>query len=325
MSLRTVWKPEAFQGTLKGRRYFEGWYYRVTSADSKRAFVFIPGVSLAPDPSDSHSFIQYIDGQTGRSGYVRYALEEFRPEPGRLDVRVGASRFRLDRVELDLQDGDFSVRGTLGLSGIHGWPVRFLAPGCMGPFRFVPGLECLHGIVSFDHDLSGSLSVNGRDLDFDSGRGYIEKDWGHSMPRAWIWLQTNNFGKRRACLTVSIANVPWLGSSFTGMVAALWFDNRLHPFTTWNRSRLSRLETGERLRVRIENRGEALELEAETPPGAELASPESGAMSGRIRETLDAEVRVRLLGRDGSCLFEGTGTRAGLETVGDTGSLAPRR
>jgi tocopherol cyclase len=36
-------------------------------------------------------------------------------------------------------------------------------------------------------------AVGGRRVDFSGGSGYIEKDWGRSFPRAWIWAQSNTF------------------------------------------------------------------------------------------------------------------------------------
>ena len=63
----------------------------------------------------------------------------------------------------------------------------------MGWYSFVPFMECNHGIVSVNHDLYGEISVNGNVIDFNNGKGYIEKDWGVSFPEAWIWIQSNNF------------------------------------------------------------------------------------------------------------------------------------
>ena len=65
----------------------------------------------------------------------------------------------------------------------------------MGWYSFVPFMECKHGIVSVNHDLSGILNVNDEVLISDGGKGYIEKDWGTSFPEAWIWMQSNNFQK----------------------------------------------------------------------------------------------------------------------------------
>ena len=55
----------------------------------------------------------------------------------------------------------------------------------MGPVGWIPGLECTHGILSFDHELQGSLILDistmtneTRDdaapntISMDGGRGY---------------------------------------------------------------------------------------------------------------------------------------------------------
>lgn len=45
----------------------------------------------------------------------------------------------------------------------------------MGPFAFVPFMECYHGIVSMDHIIQGELEIDGATVDFSNGRGYMEK------------------------------------------------------------------------------------------------------------------------------------------------------
>ena len=48
--------------------------------------------------------------------------------------------------------------------------------------------------------------------------------------------------------------------------------------------------------------------------GAELVSPVMGAMQGRLNESLNAEIAVRLA-ENGRILFEAVGRHAGLEVV----------
>lgn len=48
----------------------------------------------------------------------------------------------------------------------------------MGWYGLGPFMECFHGIVSFGQGLGGELEVEGTRRSFDSGRGYIEEDWG---------------------------------------------------------------------------------------------------------------------------------------------------
>lgn len=59
----------------------------------------------------------------------------------------------------------------------------------MGPFRFLPGMECSHGVISMGHSLEGKLDLNGKRIDFSGGTGYVETDRGRSFPSAYLWTQ----------------------------------------------------------------------------------------------------------------------------------------
>lgn len=80
--LTKVLKPIIFQGSIKNKHYFEGWYFKQVTADQKYSLSFIPGISL--NKNDRHSFIQYILVETGddgryttHTGYVRFDLRDF--------------------------------------------------------------------------------------------------------------------------------------------------------------------------------------------------------------------------------------------------------
>lgn len=75
--------------------------------------------------------------------------------------------------------------------------------------------------------------VNDQQIDFSGGCGYIEKDWGAAFPEGYVWMQTNHFERSNACLTASIAMIPWLGSAFRGFLVGLWLDGELIRFTTY--------------------------------------------------------------------------------------------
>ena len=80
-------------------------------------------------------------------------------------------------------------------------------------------MECYHGILSMNHSINGTLILNGKTLSFDKGRGYMEKDWGHSFPEGYIWMQSNHFSKKETSIKISVAKIPWLRSSFIGFIA----------------------------------------------------------------------------------------------------------
>lgn len=309
-----LFRPEVFQGSLRKKHYFEGWYFKHVSRELDSAYAFIPGVSLAP--GDSHSFIQILNGITGETHYAPYGVEDFSWKKDRLFVRVGDSVFTDRSIELAIDVPGVSASGRIEYLNPVKYPKSLLAPGIMGWYQYVPFMECYHGIVSADHTLRGVVSVNGAPIDFSGGRGYIEKDWGRSFPDGYLWLQCNTFGENEVSLFLSVARIPWLGRFFVGFICFLYCEGKFHLFSTYNRSKISSLTRGgDTLSVTLENARSHLDIEATKSRFGELKAPSSGEMSRRIKESIDSEVRARLTGGDGKVMFEGSGTRAGLEIV----------
>ena len=116
----------------------------------------------------------------------------------------------------------------------------------MGWYAWVPKMECYHGVLGFDHQITGSLEFNGTELDFTNGRGYIEKDWGVAFPEGYVWMQSNHFNRPRVCLTASIAMIPWLGSAFRGFIVGLWIDRQLYRFATYTGAKTDLIEITDR-------------------------------------------------------------------------------
>jgi len=120
------------------------------------------------------------------------------------------------------------------------------------------------------------LAVDGKDLDFSGGQGYIEKDWGRSFPKAWIWTQSNHFTTAGTCITASVAVIPWLGSTFNGFIAGLWHGGRLYRFATYTGAKLERQEATDREVALhfVDHRkdGHRLEIEATRASGGLLHS-----------------------------------------------------
>lgn len=56
-----------------------------------------------------------------------------------------------------------------------------LSGDIMGPFRWIPFMQCRHEIISMRHNVAGTLKINREQLHFGKGIGYIEKDRGASF------------------------------------------------------------------------------------------------------------------------------------------------
>lgn len=312
--LKALYHPERYHGWGKTKSYFEGWYYKVVNANEDRAFAFIPGIAMGAD-GQNHAFIQVMDGVRNTSAYVKFVANEFKPGTGEFSLNIAKNHFRRDRIELNIKE----CQGRLTFKNQAPWPVKWNSPGIMGPYAFVPFMECYHGILSMDHEVEGELMVNGERVDLTGGRGYIEKDWGVSFPSAYIWMQSNHFTEQGTSLKLSVAKIPWLRSSFVGFIAGFWWKNELIQFTTYNSSVLKRSYVDEnKVEVEIKGKKYLLRVTAERTESTELASPILGFMDGRISESMTSKLSVRLTDlRTSTVLFEDTGRNAGLEVAGN--------
>lgn len=310
---KNIFHPERFQGVNKRKQYFEGWYFKCLNESGDVALAMIPGVAM-DSVGNKHSFIQVLDGKDHTATYHKFEFESFQYDPNRFDVRIADNHFNSSSISLRLPE----LEGELRFANQSPWPGSFLSPGIMGPFAFVPLMECYHGIVSMDHSISGSLQYRGQSISFDKGRGYIEKDWGKSFPSAYIWLQANHFSRERISLKVSVANIPWLGSSFVGFIGGLLIDDKLYQFTTYNGSHIQKSYADkEKVFITLENKRYRLEIHAQRDHATELASPIAGHMDGRISESMTSAVDIRLIQKsNGQLLLSDHSQHAALEVAG---------
>ena len=150
--LRGVKHPEAFHGRGIRKRYFEGWYVKLVSADRSHRLAVIPGVFLGLDGQTNEAFVQVLDGATGQSWYHRYETDQFDASDAEFRVRVGDNHFSTQGVTLNLPGLSGTLRYT---TDVNPWPVTWREPGIMGWYGMVPFMECFHAIVSFGHGLDG--------------------------------------------------------------------------------------------------------------------------------------------------------------------------
>lgn len=334
-ALRGIRHPEAYHGDGVRHGFFEGWYNKLVSADRSQRWAVIPGIfrglatgGTGGNAKDSgprdEAFVQVLDGLTGRSWYHRFPVGEFWASDRSFEVTVGGNHFSAEGVTLDL----LQLRGRIDYATpMVPWPVTAREPGIMGWYGFVPFMECFHGIVSFGHELRGTLEVEGSATSFMEGRGYVEKDWGKAFPSGYVWMASNHIDATAgdgtdASLVASVAIIPWLRGSFRGSIIGFRHGGRLHKWTTYNRSTERRLSIDDsHVRWSVNGPDGVLDLTAERVRGGLLHAPLRTAMHQRVEETLDASIQFRHRDHSGATLIEGVAECAGLEVFGDTERL----
>lgn len=297
----------------------------MVDCSEKNAYAVIPGVSISGKPLKSHAFIMFLDARAQRMRYFRYPLYDLKAGDKKFELTIGESSFSIDEMKLNLGQGRDLITARISFKDTFPWPVKLLSPGVMGWYAFVPGMECYHGILSMDHAIEGFVEADGIRTDLKGGRGYIEKDWGVSMPSSWIWMQTNHFDREGISLSGSIAKIPWLGNYFTGYIFGFLFNKKLYKFTTYSGTKVTGLDvTDDKIRIRLESKVYRLDIDADRSEGIELSAPKLGEMTAKVNESLRSSINVTLLRKNGSgtkLIYSGTGRNAGLEFVGDITEL----
>ena len=203
-----------YHGAGKRGPYFEGWYLKCQTREGA-ALALIPACHIDREGRRSASLQVVADGE---AWWLAYPDAEFRAFGEMFCVRMGRSLFTRREMCLHIERDELSLHGTVRCG-----PFTPLRSDIMGPFRFLPAMECAHGVISMAHPLEGSVTLNGKTLDFSGGVGYIETDLGRSFPDCYLWTQCVWQGDRPGSLMLSIATIPLAGLRFTGCICAVLF------------------------------------------------------------------------------------------------------
>ena len=309
--IRAIWRPAMFQGWGKEHNFFEGWYYKLISANHQDAIAIIPGISCSK--TGNHAFIQTMDGIRKTSRYDRFDFNAFTANSECFKVSIGENTFNDAEIKLELSHlyGSLKFVNTVPFQG------SLWSPGIMGWYSFVPFMQCYHGLVSIDHQLSGTLVHHNQVIDFTGGKGYIEKDWGSSFPKAWVWTQCNNFDyPDRLSVMASVAHIPWLGSHFIGFLAIIYINGRVKVFTTYTHAKMFLSLKDDWVEMSFSDKESHLTIKARQQEGTELIAPQKGAMTGKVNESIQALHEVTYQSKHERIKVRGS--MAGLEVGGNS-------
>jgi len=280
--------------------YFEGWYFKHQTAD--KTIAFIPARHIDEQGRRSAS-VQIITD--GCSACEEFPYESFTVNSKKgLSVAIGPNRFSLSGAEVDIDTAGLCVRGELRYRAVK--PPRY---DMMGPFRFFP-MQCRHRVASIRHSVAGDVVLNGQTVSFDNATGYIEGDSGRSFPERYVWTQCITDGDKPSSLMLSIADIPFAGLRFTGVIGFVYMDGKEYRIATY----LGAVPMATKRSVVAVRQGKWLiraELLANNP--APLRAPVHGSMTRIIRESAACRVRY-ILFENGRTLFDFVSERASFES-----------
>ena len=318
--LKQIRNPDLYHGSKKKSNFFEGWYFKICDRADDHVFAFIPGIAKGNLTGEPHSFIQVLDGKQALYSYLKYPQDEFSYQKNYFNIGVENNCFSLNGLKLDLVDKDKIIKGLLKFKKIKKWPDSLINPGSMGFYNYFWFMECFSHVCAQDGEIEGELQIGSKKVDFTGGKVYIEKNWGRSFPRSWIWIQSNSFAQKDIAFTCSIGRVPFIFGSFSGFLVALNFGDKFYKFTTINKSKMEIIRKDNDVAILFSRKNLELKVRTLSKKGLfmQCMGPKEGAMIPLLEENLKGEVELEL--RDivsSKTIFQGKGKSTGIEYGGD--------
>ncbi len=307
-------KPYLFQGEKylnKGKNYFEGWYFKNTSENN--TISFIPGISI--DNKNKKAFIQVINNT--KSYFIDYSIDSFKFSHNPFEIQIGDNIFSQRGIHIDIKDNNQNLKiyGSIDYEKSKNIATNLISPNIMGPFSYIPAMECNHAILSMKNKARGLIYFNEDMIIFNDGIGYIEKDWGCSFPKSYIWCQGNNFEKSDSSFMISIADIPFGILNFKGIICVLIINNKEFRFTTYNNTKILEYNVNDKfINIKLKKQNYTIYIKSEYTMAKNLVAPVKGQMSKNILESISAKVDI-ILKKGTTTIFSDTSKDCGLEIV----------
>ncbi|HEY9626390.1 MAG TPA: tocopherol cyclase family protein [Coleofasciculaceae cyanobacterium] len=327
-----------------GRRFFEGWYYRVTLPDCGQTFAFMYSIE---DPIGGQAY-------SGGAAQILGANDEYlcRTFP---DVRqfwgwqnaLGLGHWRksaspLSPRYLEPEEFDRSIsegyqatatwhQGKLADPGtgqtarwqyqirpVYGWGdqagVQQSTAGILSQLQiFEPGWQILmaHGLAT------GWIEWNGQRYDFCDAPAYGEKNWGGAFPQKWFWLNCNAFvDQPDLALTAGGGRRGVLGWMESVAMIGIHYEGKFYEFVPWNAQVNWQIHPWGYWQMQAQNADYTVELVGTTHhPGTPLRAPTTEGLAFCCRDTMQGDLTLTLRGKQG-VILQAQSHLCGLEVGG---------
>ena len=264
--------------------YFCGWYYRCQS--NKQTLAIIPSVHKTKDSAfctiqvitDTHAF------------HVQFPYDDLGEDDDQ--IRISNNRFGKSGVSLDIHTSGFCAQGAVRFGAFT--PIKY---DIMGPFQYVPFMQCRHSVYSMHHRVDGEIRINGVPYVFQNAVGYVEGDRGHSFPKEYAWTQCSF---PDGALMLSVADIPLGHFHFTGVIGVVLLHGKEYRIATYLGAKAEIIKDGA---IVVRQGRFCLTVKRLGSPGHPLQAPMGGAMIRTIHEHPSCKVYYHFTD-DGVTLLE---------------------
>lgn len=335
------------------RRFFEGWYFRVTLPEYRQTFAFMYSID---DPAggtpnaggcaqilganeqyfcrsfpnvktfwaDSQQLALGHWGKVNLSGNKDIKPRYLEPNQFNATVREGyqvTATWHQGKLQ-DPRTGQW-CRWEYEIQPVYGWGDATrgqLSTGGVLSFLpiFEPGWQILmaHGLAT------GWIEWQGQRYEFTNAPAYSEKNWGGSFPSQWFWINCNCFNKEPdLALTAAGGKRQALWWMESVAAVGIHYQDKFYEFAPWNAEVTWEIAPWGYWWMAATNDDYAVELEGTTnQPGTLVRVPTVDGLQFRCRDTTQGQLRLRLWEKnspESRAILQANSGLAGLETGGE--------
>lgn len=331
------------------RRFFEGWYYRVTLPHERQTFAFMysiedplggqphsGGAAQILGPNDEYLCRTFPVVNTFWAWQHALGLGHWRTTTQASEIHHPRflAAYEFDRIVKEgyqatatWHQGKLYDPGTgkfaewqYEIEPAYGWGNRNAqqqsTAGWLSQWQiFEPGWQILmaHGWAT------GWIDWNGIRYEFSQAPAYSEKNWGGAFPQKWFWLNCNCFENHPdLALTAGGGRrgVLWWMESVA--MVGIHYKGKFYEFVPWNGVVDWQIQPWGEWKMQASNTEYEVELTASTDlPGTPLRAPTQQGLIFCCRDTMRGKVHLRLKKRgQRQILLEAQSDLCGLETGG---------
>ncbi|MEC4816173.1 MAG: tocopherol cyclase family protein [Scytonema sp. PMC 1069.18] len=305
------------------RRFFEGWYYRVTLPQEGQTFAFIysiedpiggkpysGGAAQVLGPNDEYLWRTFPDvskfwanrdalglGHWGKTNLTTQPIYLLPAEFERYVQEGYQATATLNQGVIYDPASDRYCRWEYEIQPIYGWGDRVgIQQSTAGWLSFLqifePGWQILmaHGLAS------GWIDWNGTRYEFTNAPAYGEKNWGGAFPQKWFWVNCNSFeGESDLALTAGGGKrgVLWWMESVA--MVGLHYQGKFYEFVPWNSEVQWDISPWGKWQINARNSQYEVEVVGTTDlPGTPLRAPTSQGLVYCCRDTMQGQLNLEL-------------------------------
>ncbi|MBD6614539.1 tocopherol cyclase [Komarekiella sp. 'clone 1'] len=330
------------------RRFFEGWYYRVTLPEIGQTFAFMysiedpiggklysGGAAQILGPDDQYLWRTFPDVTKFWGSRDVLGLGHW----GKTDLHVPPLYLVPEEFERHVQEG-YQATTTLNQGGIsdpatgnycrwryeiqpvYAWGNKdSIQQSTAGLLSFLPIFEPGWQILMAHGLATGWIDWNGKTYEFTKAPAYGEKNWGGAFPKKWFWINCNSFeGEADLALTAGGGRrgVLWWMESVA--MIGLHYQGKFYEFVPWNSQVDWQIQPWGRWQMQAKNLNYEIELTGTTHlPGTSLRAPTADGLKFCCRDTMQGQLKLELRelnGRKSKIILKAQSFLCGLEVGG---------